>query len=229
MTTPNINRDYQAEAVFQPGTGGVFYAPTGTEPPTLAALRTWIDDDRTQPIPADSSGEMWRPIGYTAIDTLPGVGSETEGGEKLGVWENPDFRVSQITTTDTVSVTPVQWSMVPISHRFGAGARWNTETGRISVPGTYRSVEVAIMVVILDGDRPLVLHYYNASSAPDGDLEPDREAFLGLPISYTILQAEGKNSKMNILGYHLQIASGDSDGGSAAGSGTAPEIPEAGE
>lgn len=223
MTAPNQTPDYQANAVFQPGTGGVFYAPVGTEPPALEELRTWVEGDRTQPIQAAGAAVPWRPIGYTAIDSLPGIGSETEGGEKMGVWENPDFRVSQITTTDTVTVTPVQWSPVPISHRFGAGARLDAATGRISVPGTYQSVEVAIMVVILDGDRPLVLHYYSASSAPEGDLEPDREAFLGLPIRYTVLQAEGKNSKVNILGYHLQTSS---QGG---GGDTAPELPEAGE
>lgn len=216
MTAPNPPieyPDYQANAVFQPGTGGVFYAPVGTEPPTLAGLRTWIETNRTAPIPSgEGEGELWRPLGYTSIDELPGLGSETEGGEKMGVWENPDFRVSSITTTDTVSVRPVQWSAVPISHRFGAGARWDQETGRISVPGTYQSVEVAIMVVILDGARPLVLHYYSAASQPDGDLEPDRESFLALPVRYTVLQAEGKSSKFNILGYHLQTADGDGDG-----------------
>lgn len=227
MTVPITTPDYQASAVFQPGTGGVFYAPVGTEPPTLAALRTWVEGNRTQPIPAstDGGGVDWRPIGYTAIDSLPGIGSETEGGEKMGVWENPDFRVSQITSNDTVSVTPVQWSMVPITHRFGAGAKWDTATGRISVPGTYQPVEVAIMVVILDGARPLVLHYYSASSAPDGDLEPDREAFLGLPIRYTVLQAEGKNSKVNILGYHLQTADADDDGIQDVLDDDTPELP----
>lgn len=224
MTEPNIDTfpDYQADAVFQPGTGGVFYAPVGTEPPSLDGLRNWIETNRTAHIPAGGTdGATWRPLGYTSIDELPGIGSETEGGEKMGVWENPDFRVSAITSTDTVSVRPVQWSEVPISHRFGAGARWDRETGRISVPGTYRSVEVAIMVVFLDGERPLVMHYYSAASQPDGDLEPDRESFLALPLRYTVLQAEGKPSKFNILGYHLQAPEettpeppeGDPDGG----------------
>lgn len=200
-------KPYQDTAVFQPGTGGVFYAEPGTEPPTLAELKEWVDGDRTQGIGSD-----WTPLGYTSLDELPGLGSETEGGEKIGVWENADFKITPITSTDTVMVKPVQWSEVPISHRFGKGVKWDKQAGKISVPKVYTSVEVAIMVVILDGDRPLVLHYYRAASAPDGDLELDPEKFATLPIKYTVLGYEGKAEKMNILAYHLQTTDSDSDG-----------------
>lgn len=198
---------YQENAVFQPGTGGVFFAPVGTEAPTLTQLRTWVEGDRTKNI-----GTKWAPIGYTSLDELPGMGADTEGGEKKGVWENPDFRITPITSTDTVSVKPVQWTEVPLSHRFGKGVTWDKENGKVSVPKNYVPVEVALLVVILDGDRPLVLHFYRAASAPDGDLELDPEAFATLPVKYTVLNAEGASSRMTILGYHLQTKDTDSDG-----------------
>lgn len=201
-----VYKPYQENAVFQPGTGGVFYAPAGTEPPNLAELRTWGQGDRTRNI-----GTAWTPAGYTSLDELPGIGSETEGGEKKGVWENADFRMTPITSTDTVSVKPVQWTEVPLSHRFGKGVTWDKKAGKVSVPKTYIPVETALLVVIADGERLLVLHYYLAASAPDGDLELDPENFAALPVKYTVLGMSGK-PKMNILGYHLQTTDTDSDG-----------------
>lgn len=199
--------DYQADAVFQPGVGGVFYNEVGTEPPSLDDVKKWLTTgDRRQPI-----GKGWKGLGYTSVEDLPGIDSETEGGEKMGVWEDPDFRVSPITSTDVVTVKPVQWSPVPISHRFGAGAKLDKGKGIIQVPKTYTPVEVALMVLFLDGDRPLIVHYYRVSSSPDGGLEPDRDQFLAMPIKYTVLGAPGKGSAMNILGFHLQGAESDDE------------------
>lgn len=199
--------DYNPEAVFQPGVGGVFYNEVGTEPPTLEQVRQWLTGgDRRAPI-----GDGWRGLGYTSIEDLPGIDSETEGGEKMGVWEDPDFRVSPITSTDTVTVKPVQWTPVPIKHRFGAGAELDGDRGLIKVPKVYTPVEVSLLVLFLDGDRPLIVHYYRTSSSPDGGLEPDREQFLAMPIKYTVLGAAGKTESMNILGFHLQTTGTDSD------------------
>lgn len=198
---------YQDEAVLQPGQGGVFHNEVGAEPPTLEEIRAWVEGDRTKGI-----GTSWTPTGYTSIEELPKIGSETEGGEKKGVWENPSFKTSPIVTTDTISVQPVQWSVIPIQMRFGAGAKHDPATGKISIPQTYTPVEVSLLVVFLDGDTPLVIHYYKASSSPDGDLEPDREEFLALPVKFTVLNAPGKTDAGNIMAYHLQTADADSDG-----------------
>lgn len=194
---------YVDNAVFQPGTGGVFSAPVGTNAPTLEDISNWITGDRTKAI-----GE-WEPIGYTSLETLPGIGTETEGGEKKGVWENPDFRVTPITSTDTVKVQPVQWSPVPLSHRFGANVTIDPATGQVDVPSTFTSVETAIMVVFMDGDTPLVLVYYRTSASPDGDIEPDPENYMTIPVKYTVLSVTGSNRKMSILAYHLRDKDND--------------------
>lgn len=216
-------QDYQADAVFQPGVGGVFYNEVGAEPPSLEEVKEWLTEgDRREPI-----GKGWRGLGYTSVDELPGIDSETEGGEKMGVWEDPDFRVSPITTTDTVTVQPVQWSPIPIQHRFGAGAELDKAKGLIRVPKAYTPVEVALIVLFLDGDRPLLVHYYRASSSPDGGLEPDRDSFMALPIKYTILSDQGKASRMSILGFHLQESSGSNTprpGGTPSPGGERPGV-----
>lgn len=200
--------DYQENAVFQPGVGGVFYNENvGEEPPTLEELKAWFKaGDRRAAI-----GTGWRGIGYTSIEDLPGIDSETEGGEKMGVWEDPDFRVSPITSTDTIVVQPVQWSPVPIRHRFGAGAKLDGDKGLIRIPKVYTPVEVSLMVLFIDGERPLGVHYYRVSSSPEGGIEPDREQFLALPIKYTVLAAPGKSDAMNIIAFHLQTKDTDND------------------
>lgn len=202
---------YVDQAVYQPGTGGVFFAPVGTAAPTLEAVTAWVNGDRTKAI-----GE-WTPGGYTSLESLPGVGVETEGGERKGVWENPNFRVSPVTTVETVKVQPVQWSPVPLSHRFGAGVTIDAVTGQVDIPDVFTPVETAVMVVFLDGNTPLVLIYYRTSAAPDGDIEPDPENYLALPTVYTVLSVSGSNRKMSILAYHLRDVSGDDRPDSASG------------
>lgn len=202
------NTGYQRDAVFQPGTGGVYIAPVGTMPPTLENIKTWLDSaNRT-----DNIGEDWAPIGYTSIEDLPGLEADTEGGEKMGVFEDSSFRVSAITSTDTVLVKPVQWTEIPIKHRFGARATLDGKTGMISIPKDYVPVECAILVVFVDQGVPLCIYNGRVSSAPDGGIEADREQFLAMPIKYTVLSAPGNLPYMAIIGFHLQTIDTDGDG-----------------
>lgn len=208
MSTPIVKPAYQADAVFQPGRGGVFAAPAGSEPPTLAEMRAYLSSaDRSAGI-----GEVWAPIGYTSADELPQIGMETEGGEKMGVWEDPNFRISPITTAESVVVTPVQWSLETIRRRYGAGAKLDGATGQVIKPATYEPVEEALMVVYIDGPRFLANHFWRAATAPEGEVKAETDAFLGAPIKYTPLGMEGKDGMGALLGYHLQTADADGDG-----------------
>lgn len=201
MTTPiPTTSPYNADAVFQPGHGAVYWAEVGTTPPTNDDLHNWATGDRTANIGS------WAPLGYTSVETLPGLNSETEGGEKMGVWENDSFRMSAITTAESVSVSPVQWTEIPIKHRFGQGATIDRETGVAHIPAVYVAAEVAILVIILDGDRHLGLLYPKTSSAPDDNLELDPEQFSTLPVRYNVLQEPGNPDKFNIIAEHLKGA-----------------------
>lgn len=211
ITPDNYGPAYVDTAVFQPGTGGVFYAPVGTKAPTLEDLTAWITGDRTASI-----GD-WRPGGYTSLESLPGISVETDGGEKKGVWENPDFRITPITSTESVKVQPVQWSPVPLTHRFGSGVTIDETTGQVDIPSTFVAVETAIMVLFLDGNNPLAVVYYRTSAGPDGDIEPDPENYLALPVAYTVLGQTDSRTKMSILAYHLRDKNGDNKPDTLAG------------
>lgn len=200
MSSPITYPAYQADAVFQPGRGGIFVAPVGTEPPTLSQFKAYIDgDDRNARL-----GEAWEPIGYTSADELPQISAETEGGETMGVWEDPAFRVSAITTTESVIVTPVQWGLATIRRRYGKGATLDGDTGRVLKPATYEPVEEALMVVYQDGDRFLANHFWRAATAPEGEIKAETDSFMGAPVKYTPLGMEGKPGKGYLIGYHLK-------------------------
>ena len=198
---------YNADAVFQPGHGAVYFAEVGTTAPTNAELANWATGDRTAAI-----GE-WRPLGYTSVEDLPAINSDTEGGEKMGVWENDAFRMSAITSTESISVSPVQWTEIPLQHRFGAGVTVDPATGVAHVPSVYKAVEVAILVIILDGDRHMALEYLRTSSAPDDNLELDPEQFAALPVKYNVLQAPGEPDKFRIIASHLKTTADNGTGG----------------
>lgn len=207
MSTPIQYPAYQPDAVFQPGRGGVFIAPEGTEPPTLAQFRTYLEGN-------DTSAELgeWRTIGYTSADELPQVSTETEGGETMAVWEDPAFRQSAITSTESVVVTPVQWGLETARRRYGKGATLDGETGRIVKPATYEPVEEALLVVYMDGSRFLANHFWRAATAPEGEIKAETDSFMGAPIKYTPLTMQGKPGKGYLVGYHLQTADADGDG-----------------
>lgn len=192
---------YNADAVFQPGHGAVYFAPVGTKAPTNEELKNWATGDRTAAIGS------WRPLGYTSVEDLPAINSDTEGGEKMGVWENDAFRMSAITSTESISVSPVQWTEVPLQHRFGKGVTVDGDTGVAHVPSVYVAVEVAILVIILDGDRYIGLEYLRTSSAPADNLELDPEKFASLPVKYNVLQASGEPDKFRIIADHLKDSS----------------------
>lgn len=208
MSSPIVHPAYQPDAVFQPGRGAIFIAEPGTEPPTLAEMRTYLSGAN----PNANIGTDWKPFGYTSADELPQISAETEGGEKMGVWEDPNFRVSAITIAETITVTPVQWGIETMKRRYGKEATLDGATGRVNRPAHYSSVEDALLVIYIDGDRFLAHHYWNAATAPEGEIKAETDSFMGAPIKYTPLSFAGKQGMGDTLGYHLQTADADGDG-----------------
>lgn len=191
---------YQDNAVFMPGKGAVLIGEVGAEPPTLADVRKWIEGGATGAIGG------YQPLGYTSIDDLPELDSDSDGGEKKGAWENPSLRLTRVTTTETITVTPIQFSEVPLKHRFGPGVV-KTDTGYFEVPSVYTSTEVSMLVVIIDGQDFLVFHYAKVASAPGDSIELDAENFIGLPIKYTVLVHQG-SPKQSIGLESLKVTKG---------------------
>lgn len=183
---------YRDDAVFIPGRGGVLIAPVGTLPPTASELQQWVD--------AGAVGALgdFVPLGYTSSDELPSIDADVEGGEVKGAWENSALRTTKTTITESITVTPIQWSEKPLTHRFGPGVI-DDKKGHFHAPAVYSATEVAMLVVIIDGASVLGIEYYKVSSSPEGGIELDPEAFAGLPVKWTVLTTlvtDGTESKM---------------------------------
>lgn len=175
---------YDDRAVFIPGKGAVLIAEAGTVAPALTEIQAWVERGATGAL-----GEF-HPLGHTSEEELPGIEADVEGGEKKGSWENPSLRTTATKTTETITVTPIQWTEEPMQHRFGPGTV-KTETGYFEVPDVYTASEVSMLVIIMDGKDFLVFHFAKVASAPEGGIELDPENFAGMPIKYTILTMSG--------------------------------------
>lgn len=194
--------EYDDKSVFIPGKGAVLIGEVGAEAPSLEDVTGWIEEGAV-----GSLGKL-EPLGYTSIEDLPALDVDTDGGEKLGAWENDSLRTTQVKTTETITVTPIQWSGEALKHRFGKG-KIDPATGRFSVPAAYSSSEVALTIIVMDGETPLVWHFYKAASSPDGGIEPKADEFLGFGVKYTILNEPGKG-KFEIIHAGLQRTSSGS-------------------
>lgn len=198
---------YQDSAVLMPDHGAVYVAAPGTEPPTLDAIQQWIATGRD----GDIAGG-WKPIGYTSLDEMPAISAEIEGGKTAGSWENHKLRTTAVTCSESIVVSPIQWSEEPIRRRWGAGAKLDGATGRILRPDTYEAVEDAVLVLFVSGTQVLGLHWWKGASAPEGEIKPSEEAFMALPFKYTFLTMPGKEGAGFILGAHLETKDTDGDG-----------------
>ena len=189
---------YVDQAVFMPERGAVLIAPVGTAAPDNAAVQSWIAAGAT-----DKLGDFV-PIGYTSLDDLPKLDQDTDGGEKMGAWENDALRISKVTIDQSWTVTPIQWTETALSHYFGKGTV-DGATGAFAVPASYTSSEVAILVVVISGSDFLAFHTAKAATQPGDAIEFDPEKFAGMPIKYTILAITGQ-PKMTIFSDTLVTA-----------------------
>lgn len=176
--------EYNDQAVFIPGSGTVLLGAVGEAAPDIAAVKTWVEGGMTGTL------AKYSPLGYTSVDSLPGFETDTEGGEKKGAWENDSLRTTRVKTTETITVTPIQWTEDALIRRFGQGTV-DTKKGTFTVPSIYTPTENSVLVVIVDAGQVMLWHFPKASSAPEGSIEMDPENFLGMPIKYTILQHQG--------------------------------------
>lgn len=178
--------NYVDNAVFIPGTGAVLLGDAGTDCPEIAAVKTWA---RT---PTQNLGNF-TPAGYTSLESLPSINTDTSGGEVKGVWENANLRKTKTTVTDSVVVNFAQWTQKALKHRFGSGGTVDATKKQFTMPSEYLPSEVSLLIVYMDGSDFLVVHYRKASSSPEGNVEASNEDFMTFGVKYTILQETGKS------------------------------------
>lgn len=162
-------------AVYIPGTGFIYLAPSGTVTP--ASL--------TAP------ASPWENMGHTSRDD--GLTITRDGGdsEVLGTWQNPSLRERRDPVTFAITMVAHQVDNTVLGLYFGGGDV--TVADKFGVNSTTGTVEKALYVRIVDGNSQLGLYLPKVSIASDDDMEVDPEGFLSFPLRATVLQQSGSN------------------------------------
>lgn len=162
-------------AVFIPGTGYLYVAPTSTaKPASLTAPATpWID------------------LGHTSREN--GITIDKDGGdsETKGSWRNPVLRERREPITYFVTINLLQFDNTNLALFFGGGSI--TAADVFGVPINPNAQERALYVRIVDGANELGLYVPKVSVSAEDSMEVDVEEFLELPVRATCLGVEGSN------------------------------------
>jgi hypothetical protein len=162
-------------AVYIPGTGHIYVAPSGTA----------IPGSLTSP------ASPWDELGHTSRDD--GLTITRDGGdsEVLGTWQNASLRQRVDPTTFAITLTAHQVDNTVLGFYFGGGDATVANTfGVTSATGTS---ERAMYVRIIDGTNEVGLYLPKVSITSDDDMEIDPEGFLSFPLRATVLQQSGQN------------------------------------
>lgn len=174
-------------AVYIPGTGHVYVAPSGTaQPASLTAPAT-----------------PWEELGHTSRED--GLTITRDGGdsEVLGTWQNAQLRERRDPTTFAITMFLQQVDNVTLGMYFGGGDA--SVAGQFGITDTVGTTENALYVRIIDGTNEVGLHVPKVSIAAEDDVEVDVEGFLSLPVRCTVLGITGENL-MTWLADHLGAA-----------------------
>lgn len=195
MTSPSVTPTtkyadgFNDDAVIIPGRGYVFLGAVGTTFESGSDLESWI---KKGDLYANLSDDF-EAYGHTSLEDLPAWETETEGGEAKGSWQNHALATTPISTTETVTVKPIQITQKILEHRFGKGVKYDSSKKTYTLPDAYVPSEAALVIVIYGGDdKALALSFPRVSPQPDGSVELDAENFMALPVKYAVLQASGK-------------------------------------
>lgn len=162
-------------AVYIPGTGHIYTAPSGTASPVnpLAPTTPWVE------------------LGHTSRDD--GLTITRDGGdsETLGTWQNASLRERRDPTTFAITMQAQQVDNTVLGLYFGGGDQ--SEPGVFGVTSATGTTELALYVRIVDGANEIGMYVPKASISSDDDVEIDVEGFLSFPLRATVLQATGSN------------------------------------
>lgn len=171
-------------AVYIPGTGRVYTAPSGTaKPANLVA-------------PASP----WAELGHTSREDGLTVTRDGGDSEVIGTWQNPSLRERRDPTSFAIVMFLQQIDNSSLQMYFGGG---DIETeGEFGVATVGETTELAVYIRIIDGANEIGLHVPKVSIAADDDIELDVEGFMSMPVRMTVLGISGSNL-MTFLADHL--------------------------
>lgn len=199
-------------AVVTAAVGYVFIAEPGTARPTpaeLAALdldalvdgkaaTTTVDagdgSGTTKTVKAGGSlPAAWTNIGHTSRGDLPEFGFDGGDTEVRGTWQNESLReVETKPIGDFLKMALHQFDTETFELYYGKNA--SKDAGVFGVAGgNSKSVEKALLIVIVDGDVRIGFYSPKASVRRDDSISLKTDEFAALPVRATFLKDGTKN------------------------------------
>lgn len=174
-------------AVYIPGTGHVYVAPSGT----------------VKPASLTAPAAPWEELGHTSRED--GLTITRDGGdsEVLGTWQNAQLRERRDPTTFAITMFLQQVDNTTLGMYFGGGDA--SVAGEFGITDTVGTTENALYIRIIDGVNEVGLHVPKVSIAAEDDVEVDVEGFLSLPVRCTVLGITNE-PLMTWLAAHLGAA-----------------------
>lgn len=168
-------------AVLVPGQGHIWTGTVGTAvKPSLSDLTTFAS--------AGTVPATWTDIGHTDSSDIWAPGQDGGDTDVKGSWQNPSLR--QVVTSQTIDFFVVKSIQVldnsVLSLYYGGGDA--TTANEFAVPDNPTAQEKACTVVFLDGSKPLALYCPKVSILRDDAIEAATDAFMALPLRFTILK-----------------------------------------
>lgn len=174
-------------AVIIPGRGYAFINDTpGAAPPADTPAEVAALD-----LEADTLATDWRNLGHTSRDNNVSLGRD--GGEVTvkGSWQNAALRTQKSPVVWTIGIAALQIDNDVLRLYFGGGDV--TQPDSFGLPDTPVSQEVALYVVLVDGDTRLPLYFPKVDIGGADAIEVDPENFLEFALAATVLKASGED------------------------------------
>lgn len=183
-------------AVVTPAVGYIFVAPVDTASPTPAEVEAFDPD-------TGFSG--WTQLGHTSRDDLPVFGFDGGDQETRGSWQNASLkRVTTEAAQDYVTFNAIQLDETVLSYYYAVSDPGST-VGKFDVSDSATGgIEIALLIVIVDGDATIGFHASKVSMGREDSIELAIDEFVAVPLRASILKS-GSNPLFSWLSYDTGV------------------------
>ena len=147
----------------------------------------------TVPEPKNALPVAWKGIGHTSRGDLPEFGYEGGDTEVRGTWQNESLREVQTKPiADYLNIFLHQFDVPTFELYYGKDA--SATPGVFGVAsGTVAPVELALLIIIIDGSTRIGFYAPKASIRRDDSITLEVDEFAALPVRATFLKDGTKN------------------------------------
>jgi hypothetical protein len=135
-----------------------------------------------------SAAGIWKPVGHTSRGSLPEFGFDGDDTEIRGSWQKKKLR--EIQTDDPIDYVTVvlhQMDEDSLSLYYGPNASSTAGVFGVSSSSQNQNLEVAGLVIVVDGTQRLGFHFSKAAVKRDDAIELPIDDLAALPIKFTFL------------------------------------------